>query len=236
MRYAVYFTPGRNDALTDAAATWLGRDAYDNCDVPWPADSGLDEDEWRSLTAEPRRYAFHATLKAPFALADGRTETELVEAVNAFAAKTAAFDIPALTVAGLGPFFALVPVDEDAGLEAFASTVVEAFEPFRAPLSAADIARRNPDNLTERQRIYLDRYGYPYVMEEFRFHMTLTGPVAPERREAVHTLLSHRFAAFLGKPRRIDALTIFVETARGEPFRVHQRIPLATDLENRVVN
>ncbi|MDP9838495.1 putative phosphonate metabolism protein [Neorhizobium huautlense] len=233
MRYAIYFTPSKDDALTQAASLWLGRDAYEGRDLSAPADTGLAEDEWRTITADPRRYAFHATLKAPFSLADGKDEASLVAAVDAFAAQTEAFDIPELVVAGLGPFFALVPGEPNPILQDFAGSIVEHFEPFRAPLSDADIARRKPEKLSEAQRNYLHEFGYPYVMEEFRFHMTLTGPVPEERREAMHALLTERFAAFTGTPRRIDALTVFVEPQRGAPFSVLHRVPLKNNQDRR---
>lgn len=233
MRYAIYFTPAKDDPLTQAASLWLGRDAYEGRDLTPPTDTGLTEDEWRAMTADPRRYAFHATLKAPFALADGKDEAGLIAAVDAFAGEAVAFDIPDLVVAGLGPFFALVPGAPNPNLQDFAGSIVEHFEAFRAPLSDADIARRKPEKLSEPQRDYLHRYGYPYVMEEFRFHMTLTGPVAEERRTAMHALLTDRFAAFTGKPRRIDALTVFVEPQRGKPFSVLHRVPLTGSQKGR---
>ncbi|MEB2845005.1 DUF1045 domain-containing protein [Rhizobiales bacterium RZME27] len=234
MRYAIYFTPAKDDPLTQAASIWLGRDAYEGRDLAVPIDTGLAEDEWRTMTADPRRYAFHATLKAPFTLAEGKDEASLIATVDAFAEKTDAFDIRELIVAGLGPFFALVPGAPDPTLQNFAGSIVEHFEPFRAPLSDADIVRRKPEKLSEPQRNYLHRYGYPYVMEEFRFHMTLTGPVPEERREAMHALLTERFATFAGKPRRVDALTVFVEPQRGAPFSVLHRAPLKDDLGRRV--
>ncbi|MGF9565248.1 DUF1045 domain-containing protein [Neorhizobium sp. JUb45] len=235
MRYAIYFTPAKDDPLTQAASVWLGRDAYEGRDLTPPTDTGLSEDEWRTITADPRRYAFHATLKAPFTLADGKDEAGLIDAVDRFAAQADAFDIHELVVAGLGPFFALVPGAPDPILQAFAGSIVEQFEPFRAPLSEADIARRKPEKLSEPQRNYLHQYGYPYVMEEFRFHMTLTGPVVEERSAAIAALLTQRFAAFTGKPRSIDALTVFVEPQRGEPFSVLHRAPLKSGEKKEAV-
>ena len=139
MRYAIYFTPAKDDPLTQAASLWLGRDAYEGRDLPIATDTGLAEDEWRTITADPRRYAFHATLNAPFALADGRDEAGLIAAVDAFAAQTDAFDIPELVVAGLGPFFSLVTGAANPTLQGIAGNIVEHFEPFRAPLADTDL-------------------------------------------------------------------------------------------------
>lgn len=182
MRYALYFTPPADDPLTGAAARWLGRDAFTGKAL---APDGQRPDGWESLVAEPARYGFHATLKAPFHLAGGQTETDLLSALDVFAAETPAFTMPRLKIGLLGSFFALVPDGDADALDRFAADVVRAFEPFRAPLSAADIARRKPETLPEPERTYLHDWGYPYVFDAFRFHMTLTGPVPAERQDEV---------------------------------------------------
>lgn len=224
MRYAIYFTPPASDRLTQTASAWLGRDPFTERDLPAP--EGLDEETWRNLTAEPRRYGFHATLKAPFSLAAGTTETDLLDAFQAFCAKTAPVIIPTLTLGALGPFFALTPKDDSTAIDSLCSSIVDAFEPFRGPLSPQDMARRKPERLTERQRDLLARYGYPYVHEEFRFHMTLTGPVVDAEQGTVSALLNQRFAAFLGQPLEVGHLALFAERERGAPFHVlvHHRI------------
>ncbi len=105
--------------------------------------------------------------------------------------------------------------------------MVRSFEPFRAALSKADIARRKPEDLSEVHRANLLRWGYPYVMDEFRFHMTLTGQVVPERQAVIRDLLQETFAAHTGRPIAISGLAVFVERTRGAPFIVHSWLPLA---------
>lgn len=226
MRYAVYFTPPHDDPLTRAAVDWLGRDAFAGPALRAPQlagfeAAGLTVPDWEALTADPRRYGFHATLKAPFTLAQGRTPEALDEAFTEFCRDTAPVLMARLVLAQLGPFFALVP-DEGSqlGVNGLCAAVVEAFEPFRAALSPEDIARRRPERLTERQRAHLDRWGYPYVFDEFRFHMTLTGPVAPKDQPRIRDLLAERFAPFIDRPLPVAHLGLSVEPARGAPFAI----------------
>jgi putative phosphonate metabolism protein len=218
LRYAVFFTPPADDPLTETAATWLGRDAFGRGSIDPPQVPGLD---LAALTAEPRRYGFHGTLKAPFHLMAGRSEADLITAFDAFVRDYPAFTIPQMVVGAIGPFFALVPADgaED-GISGLADACVKAFEPLRAPLSEADIARRLPERLDESQRAYLAEWGYPYVFDAFRFHMTLTGAVPEEDRPAMRQLLDATFAPFAGKPMRIGHLALFAEPERGAPFTV----------------
>ncbi|AOG08570.1 DUF1045 domain-containing protein [Agrobacterium sp. RAC06] len=232
MRYALYFAPCADAPLSQTAAAWLGRDAFTGIEHPRTAETDFPAEDLDALTADPRRYGFHATLKAPFHLAEGVSEADLLAEFAAFAAKTASLEVPSVIIGQLGPFFALVPERQHAPLQTFAASVVEAFEPFRAPLSQADIERRKPDGLPPRQRENLMRWGYPYVFDEFRFHMTLTGPVSDAQSPAMANVLNLRFAEFNGRPLRIDGLALFVEPERGAPFLVHSWLPLKAAQQN----
>jgi putative phosphonate metabolism protein len=227
LRYALYFTPPQDDILTRSASVWLGRNAFTGETYPAPEHDGLSLSEQIELTADPRRYGFHATIKAPFELASSVTEKDLMAVVEDFAARTPAFDIPELVLGQLGQFFALVPGFLHPPLQDFAAKVVKSFEPFRAVLSDADNARRKPDKLSESQRANLLRWGYPYVMDDFGFHMTLTGQVPEERSGIMRSILTERFAAFTGRPLAVSGLAVFTEETRGAPFKVHSWLPLA---------
>ncbi|MBB2751484.1 UNVERIFIED_ORG: putative phosphonate metabolism protein [Rhizobium aethiopicum] len=227
MRYALYFSPPKDDPLTGAASLWLGRDAFAGKTYAAPDDAQLGAAEQFELTADPRRYGFHATIKAPFSLAATVTEKDLMAVVEEFAARTEAFEIPELVLGQLGRFFALVPGSLHQPLQDFASKVVKSFEPFRAALTEADMARRNPEKLSDSQRANLQRWGYPYVMEDFGFHMTLTGQVPETRAAVMKAILTERFADFTGRPLSISGLAVFTEETRGAPFKVHSWLPLS---------
>lgn len=227
MRYALYFTPPKDHPLTGLAARWLGRDAFTGEIFPASSHENLTAEKQYDLTADPRRYGFHATLKAPFELAASVTEQDLMAVVQDFAARTHAFEIPELVLGQIGHFFALIPGSLHAPLQNFAAAVVKSFEPFRAALSEVDVVRRKPEKLTESQRAHLMRWGYPYVMDDFRFHMTLTGQVPEEHAPAMKSILTRRFADFAGRPLAVSGLAVFVEEIRGDPFKVHSWLPLA---------
>jgi len=226
VRYAIYFAPPADDRLSVTASHWLGRDAFTGGALAWPETSQLPPELQLALTAEPRRYGFHGTLKAPFALAPGRSEAELIAALDEFAAEIEPLTVPEITLQQLGPFFALVPSRDCPALDGLAAQAVRRFEPFRAPLSETDIARRNPERLTGRQRDYLTAWGYPYVFEEFQFHLTLTGPVPGEMQGLVRETLEGAFADFIGKPLVVETVALFHEPGRGTPFTVHSLLPL----------
>ena len=60
---------------------------------------------------------------------------------------------------------------------------MKAFNAYRAPLSAADRERRIKAKLSPRQIELMDQWGYPYVLDEYRFHMTLTGALLDNMRD-----------------------------------------------------
>lgn len=221
MRYALYFTPPKDHDLTRAASKWLGRDAFSGETLQQYAIGTLSEKYITDLTAAPRRYGFHGTLRAPFYLSEEKSETELVSATDSFVKSQKPFVMPALKVGRLGPFFALVPTDDTTELNQFTDKVLKAFEPFRAPLTEADYQRRKPERLTERQRDYLKEWGYPYIFDDFRFHMTLTGPVPEQEADVVEEILEAFFAPYLKTPVSCSGPALFVEAKAGGPFVAH---------------
>ena len=217
-RYALYYAPPAGP-LADTAAHWLGRDAITGAPLTQP-DPGLEP-----VTASARRYGFHATIKAPFALADGTTAEDLLAAVDIFAAGAAPFAIDGLAVDLMGPFLALTPRGDTAPLQAFAAQVVRRFDRFRAPLSARDRARRNPDALTERQRQHLDTWGYPWVFDDFRFHMTLSDALTEAQQHRFRPMADALFTPLLPRPFVIGAISVFAEGDDGVFHHLH-RAPL----------
>lgn len=226
LRYAIYYSPAPTAPLIETASRWLGRDAFSGQSLPISADTSLTHDEITALTADPRRYGFHATLKAPFRLAPGVSEAELLAAFSDFCATTRPLDIPHVVLGQIGDFFAIVPDRVYSELQTFAGSVVEFFEPFRAPLSEADIARRRSERLSPAQLENLHRWGYPYVFDEFRFHLTLTGQVPEARQAAFRDVLASRFSGFVDRSLSIEGLGLFREDEAGTPFTVQSWLPL----------
>lgn len=221
-RYAIYYAPAQDSALWRKASAWLGRDASTGLEVARPAVSGLDGLDLTELTADPRHYGFHATLKAPFELAAERTEAELLNAAADFACQLRSFEAR-IAPAALGRFLAFRLEDGEAEMAALHEACVRAFEAFRAPLSDADLARRRKSNLTPEQDERLVSWGYPYVFEDFRFHMTLTGAIRDDGvREQVLAALQAHFADEAG-PHRFDSVAVFHQANRDAPFDILER-------------
>jgi len=112
--------------------------------------------------AEPRRYGFHATLKAPFNLSASCREAQLVSALHSLAGLGHA--IPALTpaVRMLNGFAAIVRAAASPAIGDLAAKCTTIFDAFRAPMAAQERARRVASGLNQGQIANLDRWGYPY--------------------------------------------------------------------------
>ena len=201
MRYAICFTPPPSDPLTPVAASWLGRNVFSGEMVEPPAIRGLGIHEIAFHTAVPRRYGFHGVLKAPFHLAADMSEAQLLRDLMRFSGTAHA--IPDSADRSRAPRQLLRPgaVIPCEHIQYLASAVVQNFDRFRAPLSEAEIERSDPDGLSAAQFANLHRWGNPHVMDEFRFHMPVTGPVNLHRH-AAHRAGAARLSSSLCSPSR----------------------------------
>jgi hypothetical protein len=199
-RFALYYAPAAGSPLAEAAETWFARP------------------ELTPLTVSARRYGFHATIKAPMVLRDGVGRPALETALAAFARTYRPVAIGRLRPTPIEGFIALTPVNQSPELTAFAADVVDAFEPFRAPLDRAETARRLAAPLTERQIALVERYGYPYVLDEFRFHMTLTDRLEPEPQRVLLSEAETWFRPTLAEPAVLDRLVLFRDPGHGGAF------------------
>lgn len=219
-RYAVYFAPAPETALWRFGSSVLGYDAASGQDLAPAVPEGWSPADWHGATEEPRRYGFHATLKAPFRLADGIAEADLRAALDAFCSAREPVELPGLRVEALGAFVALVPVSGHDSLAQLEAASVRAFDALRAPLGEAEIVRRKPETLSPRQRQHLERWGYPFVLEDFRFHMTLSGPLPAQRIAATRDGLARLYReAGADLALAVDRLGLFRQHGAGR-FRL----------------
>lgn len=230
-RFAIYAAPGTGSAdaagarLRELAESWLGR-RLDGTPPGPGLPGGWTRAAVDEITVDARRYGFHATLKAPFRLAEGRSVEQLAQDLARFAEARGPVALPRLSLLRMSGFFALVPGGEAPQLHELAAALVTGFDAYRAPATAAETARRDPDALTPRQRRMLETWGYPYVLDEFRFHLTLTDRIPPDRRRRVHDALAAWFAECLGQTIALDALALCTQPAPGAPFGLHSVHPL----------
>lgn len=225
-RYAIYYVPAADSDLYRFGAEVVGYDGFRGTDVSFPGEIIAAMPDWAELTRDPRKYGFHATLKAPFPMAAGKQEADLVATCQAFADKARTLPVIAPVIRAISGFAALVPSEPSDALSALAQNCVETFDEFRAPMTLEDRARRNPAALTPRQVEQLDRFGYPYVRDDFRFHMTLTTRLPPDRSEAILGLLRIRFSRLALATLSVDAIALFRQDDSTSRFHVVRRFVL----------
>lgn len=221
-RYAIYFAPPPETALHALGSTWLGRDSVSGDVLEQPAIPGMSEARFHEITTNPRRYGFHATLKPPFHLKPDFTVDDLLEATQRLARAQEPIET-AFAPRQLSGFLALMQARSRAETRALAAAAVEKLDPFRALASDGELERRRKAGLSAAQETLLQRWGYPYVMGEFRFHMTLshrladTGEGEGEASILRAAALVH-FAPIIETRQAIDTLAVFREDAPGQPF------------------
>ncbi len=217
-RFAIYYVPPAG-ALADFGAAWLGWDIVQGCEAEQFELPGL-----KGVTSTPRKYGFHGTIKPPFCLADGRSPEDLVCAASELAAKLTPAKCAGLELTALGRFLALVPFGDFSSIKQTAAACVRDLDGFRAAPSAEEITRRRKPHLTPQQEAMLMQWGYPHVMEEFRFHMTLTGRM-PKSEIPTWSGLIQRHLPDLPSPFVMDQIALCGEREDGR-FELIQRYTL----------
>ena len=218
-RYGIYAAPAPDSPWWAFGCRWLGRDPVSGEALPPVAAGGLSVETQQAVTATPRHYGFHGTLVPPFALRDGRTLPELREVVAATARGRAAIAVRRLRLKTLGSFLALQPEPEERRINALAADCLLTLDRFRAAEPPAQRAGRDRPTLSALERRMLQEWGYPYVLDTYRFHMTLSQALSDGERERVAAALRPQLAPLAEVPWHLDAVCLVGQPNRSAPFR-----------------
>ncbi len=221
-RYAIFWAPPAGSGLARFGAAWLGWDAETGRDVPQTTHPGI----LGEITRTPRRYGFHGTLKPPFRLAAGTDAAALDRALTGLAARTPPVSAPGLTPSTRLGFLALMPTGPAPKLDALADACTRDLDRYCAPPDAAELALRRTHGLTPRQEQNLTRWGYPYVLDDFRFHLTLGGRLRPGEAAALIAAVTAMAAPHLDPVLHLDDICLFGDPGGGAGFRLLRRYPL----------
>jgi hypothetical protein len=216
-RYAIYYIPDL--PLFQIGSDWLGWNSLTGQETTLSANH-------HRITDRPRKYGFHATMKPPFSLASNSTQGELQDAFQAFCATVSPATGGTLKISRLGRFLAMTQDVQSNDVTDLAASTVSHFDKFRAPLSDNDIQKRRQRRLTPEQDALMLRWGYPYVMQEFKFHMTLTGPLQNDEIVSIEQLANTRFQEFIGQSLNIASLALLGEDRDSGRFHVIEKLSL----------
>lgn len=216
-RYALYFAPP--GAWHSVGSAWLGRCPETGAAIAPAPGSDPRQPGW---TADPRHYGLHATLKSPFRLNPGSTVQGLDAAVRSLAARTRAFDVP-MQCRELRGFLAWCLADgaqARASMQALSSDAVQSLDSWRAPPTEAELARRRRAPLSAEHEAMLDRWGYPYVFDQFVFHITLSNKLQGQDLEDARRQVDALSAPLLDASMPVRAVSLYVQPDPDAPFLV----------------
>ncbi|MTH76206.1 DUF1045 domain-containing protein [Paracoccus aestuariivivens] len=220
-RFAIYHLP--DGALGDLGSAWLGWDARTGTVPDRPEIAGLPAAA-TSLTSIPMRYGFHATLKAPFRLAEGHSVEDLARRTELVCDRLAPFEMDLDMHCDWG-FVMLRPRQQSPALTALEQALVTRLDDLRAPLLPEDRARRRPDQLPEKARAHLDNWGYPFVLDLFNYHLTLSNGLPAPEAQAVQDALAPVFAPLIEVPMQVRSVALVGEADDGR-LQLIRDIPL----------
>ncbi len=219
-RYAIFFSPRPDEPLAEFGRRWFGLDTETRQPVEdaWPIPTGL--------LRTPRRYGFHATLKAPFRLRKGRAEEGLLQAVEALAGELAPRELGLLVPKELGSFITLQQSLPNPAVDELAFTCVRDLDLFRQPLTEEEQDAIFGKGISRKQKGNVYAWGYPYVGSEYIFHMTLTSILAPHEIPEWKQKVLEWGMEYLAEPVTLRDLCVFAQPSAEEPFRPIARFPL----------
>ena len=187
-RYAIYYVPPQSAQFTQFAASWFGWDVYKSINVKYPVLSDLNYDI-KEITSTPSKYGLHATLKAPFFLVPDKTIDELRSSLSILSSSIKKFEISSICLKKIAGYIAIVPTSQNERINYLAKKCLEDLDCFRKAEPLEIINKRRSVGLSERQEAHLLKWGYPYVLDNFDFHLTLTEQLEPQLLENVFLVL-----------------------------------------------
>ena len=179
-RVAIYFLPKKNSSLENFGKNLLGRDINKKKKISltrrqkYFINRGFTYfDELKDYFEQPAKYGFHATLKAPFRLKRNVKTKNFYDVISHIAAQHSRFKIKGLKIVYSKKFTFITSRKPNKLLRNLENDLVKHLDTFRAELNKTEIKKRIPDSLTFKQNKYLKEWGYPFVFDQFKFHMTL---------------------------------------------------------------
>jgi len=228
IRLAIYYTPPEGSPISRVAADWLGRNSSSLASEYNQLPENISSERFSKIIASPFHYGFHGTIKPPFRLVNGVEVNQVAAKLRSFAANYQSFILPPLAVTYMHNFFCLRPLRPNKALNQLAADAVILFDEFRKPPDEAELARRRSAGLTAGQEKSLQEWGYPYLMDEFRFHLTLTGKIDSEQERLVlDEELRKRFTRELLQDLPFSSLALFMEENK-KPMRLIANFALSS--------
>ena len=156
-------------------------------------------------------------------LANGYSYSDVQKAVARLARQLRPIELGQLQLKRIGDFLALVTSEErHPAVSDLAWACVTGLDYFRAELSDAERNKRN--NLSSTQKENLEKWGYPYVGDRFRFHMTLTSSLGEADLKCAWEALEHKVPITQAT---IDSICIFGDPGNAMPFELLERFDLS---------
>jgi hypothetical protein len=218
-RYAIYFIPSADSPTYQRVSAWLGYSILQEQTLS-QRELPADLHEFRGFTRHAALYGCHATLKPPFRLRAGLKEKHLLKIFKHFCRICRPIRCSGLRVDSIGRFLALTQSKNSKKLDELATDCVQTFDLFRDEISEAGFNKRQPEKLSPNQLKMLQQWGYPFVLDEFRFHITLSDPLPESSLSACKKALNNFLLPTFSDSFVIDSLSLCHQAHAGEPFRV----------------
>ena len=221
-RYAIYYAPPKESSLEEFGRYWFGWD---------PLNAKLINNKQRinylnrfgiknlknidKNVLIAKKYGFHGTLIPPFKLNKNYSTNKLFKKTDEIAKKFKKFKFYKFKLKKINNFYAFVQNKKNSNINKISNRLVKELFKFRSPLTKKEIDKRNPSKLSKLQLNILHKWGYPYLMSEFKFHMTIASEVTGNKLYFELKKIEKNKKIILNEINNFDKIYIFGENQKG---------------------
>ncbi len=221
-RYAIYYAPPKESNLEEFGRYWFGWDPLNakliNNKQRINYLNGFGIKNLKNIDKNvliAKKYGFHGTLIPPFRLNKNYSTNLLFKKTEDIAKKFKKFKFYKFKLKKINNFYAFVQNKKNNNINKLSNRLVRELFKFRSPLTKKEIDRRNPSKLSKLQLNILYKWGYPYLMSEFSFHMTLASEVTGNKLYFELKKIEKNKEIILNEINNFDKIYIFGENQKG---------------------
>ena len=221
-RYAIYYAPPKESSLEEFGRYWFGWDPLNakliNNKQRINYLNGFGIKNLKNIDKNvliAKKYGFHGTLIPPFKLNKNYSTNLLFKKTEDIAKKFKKFKFYKFKLKKMNNFYAFVQNKKNNNINKLSNRLVRELFKFRSPLTKKEIDRRNPSKLSKLQLNILYKWGYPYLMSEFNFHMTLASEVTGNKLYLELKKIERNKEIILNEINNFDKIYIFGENQKG---------------------
>lgn len=231
-RYIISFAPKSTSMFWKLGALWFGYDASRNAYTKNTLVPGMPKEHHDAAVTTARRSGFNIILTGPFQLTAGMPEELLKTTISLYCQSLSTLQTGPLSIIETAHKLSISAQEISPQVQKLADDIVLEFNAFRLPANPLPEDSPIRAALTPGQLKNLIEWGQPYIFEELKFQIPLTGRLPEKMSGPLKSFLEGRFIECLKTGFEIDNLSLFRLSGTKDPAELVDQF----NFENTVSN